>query len=372
MIEAAATSAVTDRNARTVVLDQRSVAGMGADRGLGRYARVVREALRTIHELEVVSLEGTKPDGAFELLRVQKEISNLQIDHSVAYHATSIYHLPLIKNRPWICSIQDVIPLDLQAYRKLGVKSRGLFKLATRADVIVANSQYTAARISARLGISATEIEICPLPVSATFTDISFNLWEKDLHDTVMQVGETPYVVALADMRSPDPRKRFHWITDLAAALRPTSIRVIVTGRGISDTDFPGALIAPALSDSSLATLYSRALATFYPSAYEGQGLPPLEAMSVGCPVIAFRNSSISEVVGIDDFLFDDPEPWEQQQFAAGLPAATADHVVEKLELWNESEELLSALRRQAKQMATNNSLENLGRKLMFAYSRAI
>lgn len=51
-------------------------------------------------------------------------------------------------------------------------------------------------------------------------------------------------------------------------------------------------------SDEQLATLYSNALCLLYPSAYEGFGLPPLEAMSLGCPVLALRQSSIPEVVG--------------------------------------------------------------------------
>jgi len=50
--------------------------------------------------------------------------------------------------------------------------------------------------------------------------------------------------------------------------------------------------------DSILANLYNEAEALVYPSLYEGFGIPPLEAMAVGCPVISSNTSSLPEVVG--------------------------------------------------------------------------
>lgn len=52
------------------------------------------------------------------------------------------------------------------------------------------------------------------------------------------------------------------------------------------------------LTDAELAALYSRALAFVFPSLYEGFGLPPLEAMYFGCPVISSRAASLPEVAG--------------------------------------------------------------------------
>jgi glycosyltransferase involved in cell wall biosynthesis len=58
-------------------------------------------------------------------------------------------------------------------------------------------------------------------------------------------------------------------------------------------------------SDTLLAALYREAAALIYPSSYEGFGIPPLEAMSVGCPVICSNASSIPEVVGNAGVYFD-------------------------------------------------------------------
>jgi glycosyltransferase involved in cell wall biosynthesis len=62
-------------------------------------------------------------------------------------------------------------------------------------------------------------------------------------------------------------------------------------------------------SDSDLANLYCAAAALVYPSRYEGFGIPPLEAMSLDCPVVCSRASSIPEVVGDAGEYFDPDDP---------------------------------------------------------------
>lgn len=59
------------------------------------------------------------------------------------------------------------------------------------------------------------------------------------------------------------------------------------------------------VTDAHLAKLYHRSVAFVYPSLYEGFGIPPLEAMSCGTPVVAANRSSIPEVVGDAGLLFD-------------------------------------------------------------------
>jgi glycosyltransferase involved in cell wall biosynthesis len=110
-----------------------------------------------------------------------------------------------------------------------------------------------------------------------------------------------------------EPRKNVHGLVE-AYCLLPESIRkkfalVLVGGRGWQD-EIIRKTIDKALSnganiiqpgyvvDEDLPTVYSGADLFVFPSFYEGFGIPPLEAMACGVPVIASDNSSLPEVVG--------------------------------------------------------------------------
>lgn len=68
------------------------------------------------------------------------------------------------------------------------------------------------------------------------------------------------------------------------------------------------------ISDGELSQLYRRATLFVYPSLYEGFGFPPLEAMSVGCPVLVSCSSCLPEICGEGAFYFDPSEPGSLQR----------------------------------------------------------
>lgn len=82
------------------------------------------------------------------------------------------------------------------------------------------------------------------------------------------------------------------------------------------------------VSDAELAILYSKANFFFFPSLYEGFGIPPLEAMLLGCPVLASNTSSIPEVVGDAGVLFD---PMCLQSLKNGLSSIQTKDVRDRL-----------------------------------------
>jgi glycosyltransferase involved in cell wall biosynthesis len=84
-----------------------------------------------------------------------------------------------------------------------------------------------------------------------------------------------------------------------------------------------GSVVAmPKVSDELLAEAYAGAKLFVYPSLSEGFGIPPLEAMSLGCPVLASRGGSIPEVCGDAPFYFDAED---QSSFASQLLRALND-----------------------------------------------
>ena len=79
-------------------------------------------------------------------------------------------------------------------------------------------------------------------------------------------------------------------------------------------------LVHRAGNDQVLASLYRNAAAFVYPSLYEGFGIPPLEAMAMGCPVISSNTSSLPEVVGDAGEYFD---PLSEESMMAAMERVT-------------------------------------------------
>ncbi len=78
----------------------------------------------------------------------------------------------------------------------------------------------------------------------------------------------------------------------------------------------PRTLYLGRVDDKTLSTLYSGATAFVYPSLYEGFGIPPLEAMACGAPVITSNITALPEVVGDAAILVD---PYDTESIASGI-----------------------------------------------------
>ena len=109
----------------------------------------------------------------------------------------------------------------------------------------------------------------------------------------------------------------------------PDDLRMIVAGPPGNDTDAVDAAIArhrvgrvlrlPDVSDHDRTSLVAGAEALLWPSRYEGFSLPPLEALSIGTPVVATAVGALPELVGDTVDLV---EPGDDQRFAAAVAAA--------------------------------------------------
>jgi len=136
---------------------------------------------------------------------------------------------------------------------------------------------------------------------------------------------QRPYVLAVS---SQSPHKNFSAVVAAVQSIGDAPFDVVVAG-GQNPKVFGGGAPLPDfvryvgyVSDAELVALYRNAACFVFPSRYEGYGLPPVEAMACGCPVLAARAASMPEVLGEAAIYFDPGDPAE---LAARLTDLMAD-----------------------------------------------
>jgi glycosyltransferase involved in cell wall biosynthesis len=182
--------------------------------------------------------------------------------------------------------------LELPEYLQTGVKAKFFFSQAKHCRAVVVLSSHTAGRVETALGVPQEKIHLCPLPVGLQRARMD--------RDCECHVNELPavYVSTVADVATFDPRKRLIWLFALAAALAKSRIGFVMAGTGTDRLDLPNVTGLGRLCDRHLSDVLRGSMCFAYTSAYEGQGLPPQEALALGVPVVALRNSSLPEMLG--------------------------------------------------------------------------
>jgi len=189
-----------------------------------------------------------------------------------------------------------------------------------RADRIVAVSQTTADDVEEFFGMGE-KVTVIPTAVSPMFFERPYPALPEDLG------LERPFLLCVGTI---EPRKNLDGairaFTSLAHDLGDSTDLVIAGGRGWRDATFRRALeqssarahirVLGGVSDTTLAALYHRAVALVAASHYEGFGIPLVEAMACGCPVLATNVSSFPEVAGDAALLV---PPGDDQALAAGM-----------------------------------------------------
>lgn len=224
------------------------------------------------------------------------------------FHATN-YFLPPVASARTVLSIYDLAFLKHPEWcspKIVGPFSRAVRQHALHADAIVACSAATRDDIVSLLGVDSARIHVVhgavDIPAHLPERDASAKLLARDLGI------HTPFLLFVSTL---EPRKNIEGILHafaLAAPHIPHTL-VLAGGTGWGMEGLPALLQSLQLGDrvrllgyvtqpEHLPALYTAADAFFFPSHYEGFGLPLLEAMAHGCPVITARNSSLPEVAG--------------------------------------------------------------------------
>jgi glycosyltransferase involved in cell wall biosynthesis len=183
-------------------------------------------------------------------------------------------------------------------------------------------SKFSAAEIARLFGITPDRIDVVP--------NAAEHLGQVRTDAAILQrLGLPPqgYVVAVGGRSR---RKNLEAAEQALALLGPAGVPLVLVGRSISRVFAAAPAGAGAaiielghLADSEMKALYEHALCLVFPSFYEGFGLPPLEAMSCGCPVICSDAASLPEVCGDAALYFDPASPAALAQRIGSLQASS-------------------------------------------------
>lgn len=133
-------------------------------------------------------------------------------------------------------------------------------------------------------------------------------------------LGKRPFLLAVSSMAV---HKNFQIVLKALALIENPEFDVAIVG-GFNSKVFAGSSQGSDdnvkylgyVSDAQLKSLYRAARCFVFPSVYEGFGIPPLEAMASGCPVIASRSASIPEVCGKAALFFD---PYNEHELVSAI-----------------------------------------------------
>jgi len=236
-----------------------------------------------------------------DAVALQSDIQRIGPD---VYHAID-FHLPGRSPCPLVVTLHDLIPWAWGGPRMRGERFRYMLflRLLRRADLVIAVSNATAEDALGMHVASRQRIRIIREAADRVFTptpDASGRVKDKWGVD-----GRYLLFVGALDARK-DPHALLHaWTT---ARITHPDLKLLIAGAPgrQAPPSMSGAIQLGRVDDEELADLYSAASCLLFPSRYEGFGLPCLEAMACGCPVAAFRNSSIPEVVDDAGMLVED------------------------------------------------------------------
>lgn len=228
--------------------------------------------------------------------------------HLALFHGTN-YEVPLVKSCPTVLTIHDLSLLSHPETHEAGRvrRARRRLPLMTRAaTLIVTPTESVRREVCARFSIESERVVAVPEAPRRVFRPLSAIAAEV----VRKRLGiEDEFLLFVGTI---EPRKN---LPTLIRAFREvlreiqtkSRLQLVVTGKtGWMADDLFAELKEAGLSsrvvltgylpDDDLCALYSSCRAFVYPSLYEGFGLPPLEAMACGAPVVASRIESIAEV----------------------------------------------------------------------------
>ena len=270
-------------------------------------ARHVRGLLAALAGRDGIEVRQLSFGGAGRLSSILRDALWYPVGTGLAARGVDVLHCPTFRGplrsgAPAVLTVHDLailrhpdtFPIWHRAYGRAGLRAT-----VRRAAALIALSEFTKRETVELLGVPADRIRVVPNGVEPVFTSSG-------------PAAEGEYVLAVATL---EPRKN---LASAVEASRLAGIELRVVGaRGWGGVDVPGWI--GFVGDSELARAYRGARCVVYPSLYEGFGLPILEAMACGTPVVTSRGGATEETAGGAAVLVD---PHDPAAIASGIDEA--------------------------------------------------
>ncbi|TMK39951.1 MAG: glycosyltransferase family 4 protein [Actinobacteria bacterium] len=242
-------------------------------RGVGRYVRCLLEGLRE-----------TAPSGS-EIVETHRP------------RRADIFHSPWIDGAmirppcPMVVTVHDIVPLKRRSeYLRTGLRFRLRYLAIQRAMRVIVPTQAVAEDVVARLDLDPKLVAVIPeAPAPSMYTRSAEEV--AAARDRYRLPAD--YLLWVGGLQHPDPRKR---VAALADAPRDLPLVMVGPTRPWAH-ELPDVTLTGQVSDEDLAAIYSGAHALVMASDDEGFGLPTVEALACGTPVVACDLPALREVL---------------------------------------------------------------------------
>ncbi|MGA3184538.1 MAG: glycosyltransferase family 1 protein [Candidatus Dormibacteria bacterium] len=309
---------------RPILIDARPLQGDSASRGIGTYLRGLLDGMAGIGfatQVAVLLSRGAPEPGdlAGRGLEVGARTRRLERRAQVLAdpfltakalrgHPARLYHAveygqPRRATLPVVVTVHDLIPFLLPGYswRSRLLRRPGL-RLLHRADAVITPSSATARDCIRIGGVAPERIHVVPHGLSPRYRPAPTD----EVEGARARFGlRRPYLLGVGTF---EPRKGLPHLVEVTRRLRRDhDIDLVVAGQqGMFEPAVRAQLATLGehgrelgfVETADLVALYGGAAAFVFPSAYEGFGLPLLEAMGCGAVAVGFQNSSLPEVAG--------------------------------------------------------------------------
>ncbi|HEX3511590.1 MAG TPA: glycosyltransferase family 1 protein [Solirubrobacteraceae bacterium] len=259
-----------------VAFDSRPLAN---PHGVGRYARCLLAALH----------ETAGPDA--EVVETQRPSAFARSRGTDLFHSPWLAGAMLHSPCPMVVTIHGLAALKRPSeHLRTGLRQRMRVLAAQRAASVIVPTKAVAADAVSVLGIQPGRITVIAEAADAAM----YPRGEAEVEATRNRFGlPDDYLVWVGGLEHPDPSRH---VAELAAAPRELQLVLVGSTRPWAH-ELPNVTLTGRVSDEHLAAIYSGARALVMPSEGEGFGLPAIEALACGTPVVAFDAPALHEVL---------------------------------------------------------------------------